>query len=343
MADGAGAGVCVAGPRRGNVEGIRKLSTSRPAIEVVGVGRTYGSGAKLLTALDDVSFTVGEGEIVALLGANGAGKTTLVKILSTLLLPTAGRVSVFGADAVDRVKQVRRQVGVVFGGDRGLYTRLSGRENLRFFGMLAGVSRAELRSRAPAMLDRVGLVDAADRRVETYSRGMRQRLHIAIGLLPRPRVLLLDEPTIGLDPAEAQRLRGTVSQLRRDGVSVLLTSHYLLDVERLADRVVMLRAGEVAADLPLDDFASFAGYAATVTVTIRHPLPELEPLLPAGVDVVARAETVEGTTLELRLPSWGGGMFGQLGSLLDRADVTDVQVRAARLEEAFTSFLARQA
>ncbi|UOX90701.1 ABC transporter ATP-binding protein [Amycolatopsis sp. FBCC-B4732] len=319
------------------------MATSGPAIEVAGAGRTYGSGANRVTALDDVSFTVAEGEIVALLGANGAGKTTLVKILATLLLPTTGRVLVFGADVVDRVKEVRRRVGVVFGGDRGLYTRLSGRENLRFFGMLAGVPRAELRTRAPAMLERVGLAEVADRRVETYSRGMRQRLHIAIGLLPRPRVLLLDEPTTGLDPTEAERLRDTVSELRHDGVSVLLTSHHLLDVERLTDRVVMLREGTVAADLPLAEFAALAGYAAAVTVTIRHPLPELEALLPAEVDVVTRSESAEGTTVELRLPSWGGGMFGRLGALLDRADVVDVQVRPARLEEAFTSFLTRRA
>ncbi len=309
-----------------------------PAIRVRGVGRSYGSGGKTVQALTDVSFDVAAGEIVALLGANGAGKTTLVKILSTLLLPTTGDVSVLGLDVVGRVKDVRRNLSVVFGGDRGLYTRLSGRENLHFFGMLAGLTRAELKERAADMLERSGLSDAADRRVETYSRGMRQRLHIAIGLLPRPRVLLLDEPTIGLDPAEAERLRAVVSALREDGVSVLLTSHYLLDVERLADRVVMLESGRLSADLPLDEFARRAGYAAVVVVRTRGRLPALDDVLPEGATVEPGPGPAGGATITVRLQTWGGSVFARLGALLERCDVVDVQVRPARMEEAFASF-----
>jgi ABC-2 type transport system ATP-binding protein len=311
-----------------------------PAITLMGVGRVFGSGPKAVTALSGVSFDVGTGEVVALLGANGAGKTTLVKILATLLLPTAGTARILGLDVVEQTRDVRRMLNVVFGGERGLYTRLSGLENARFFGMLAGVPRRVLRERVPMMLDRVGLTGAAGRRVETYSRGMRQRLHLAIGLISQPRVLLLDEPTVGLDPMEAERLRDSVAELRADGVSVLLTSHHLLDVERLADRVVMLESGRVSADLPVVEFAARAGYAAVVMVRIHGDVPDLRALLPADISVDSQLRTGDRTDLVLRLRTWDAGMFTQLGALLDHVEVVDLQVRPARLEEAFASLVA---
>jgi ABC-2 type transport system ATP-binding protein len=308
------------------------------AIEVFELGRTFGSGRSAVQALAGVSFRVEAGETVALLGVNGAGKTTLIKILSTLLLPTSGSARVLGSDVARDAKEVRRHIGVVFGGERGLYPRLSGRENLRFFGVLAGMSRAALRRRLPEMLEQVGLAEAADRRAETYSRGMKQRLHVAAALISQPRVLLLDEPTVGLDPTEADRLRDTVVELCAHGVSVLLTSHYLLDVERLASRVVMLQKGKATADLPLAEFAGRAGYAAFVAVRVRGPAPDASRLLAAGVSVDTCADTSDGVELTLRLPSWGAGVLGQLGALLEGCDVADVQVRPARLEEAFASF-----
>jgi ABC-2 type transport system ATP-binding protein len=310
-----------------------------PAIEVHRLGRVFRTGAKKVTALSDVDFAVGVGEVVALLGANGAGKTTLTKIISTLLLPTTGSARVLGEDVVKNVAAVRKTLSVVFGGDRGLYPRLSGRENIRFFGMLAGVPRSELHGRSTAMLERFGLDDVADRRVETYSKGMRQRLHIAIGLASQPRVLLLDEPTVGLDPLEADRLRDAVTELRADGVSVLLTSHYLLDVERLADRVVMMDRGRVSADLPLAEFASRAGYAAVVVVRLRGAAPDTRAL-PADASIDSCVEVGDGVELTIRLGTWGADAFAQLSALLAGAEVVDVQVRPARLEEAFASFAA---
>jgi len=313
---------------------------STSAVEVEAVGRSFPiSGGKQLQALEDVSFVVGLGEVVGLLGVNGAGKTTLTKIQATLLLPSSGTARVMGYDVVADTRGVRTSMSVILGGDRGLYNRISGRENLAFFGMLAGVSRRDLRERVPLMLDQVNLAAAADRRVETYSKGMRQRLHVAIGLLSRPQVLLLDEPTVGLDPLEADRLRDTIDELRRAGTSILLTSHLLLDVERLADRVVMLDQGRVTADLPLAKFAGLAGYAAVVTLTYRGAL-DLARSLPAGA-VVDRHETDgELSTLVLKLREWSGDLFGALGRLIDDVQIQDIDVRPARLEEAFATLSA---
>lgn len=314
------------------------------AIEIERVGRVYEQhGRAPVVALDDVTFSVAEGEVVGLLGVNGAGKTTLTRILATLLLPSNGQARVAGFDVATDANQVRRGVGVVLGGDRGLYNRVSGRENLNFFGMLAGVPRRQLQDRVTTMLKLVNLSDAADRRVETYSKGMRQRLNVAIGLIANPRVLLLDEPTVGLDPIEADRLRDTINSRRDDGVSILLTSHLLLDVERLASRVVVLNQGSVTADLPLKEFVGLAGYAAVITVRYRGPAAEFgETPLPPDATVAAHVTDGSHSILTVKLPEWTGDLFAALGRIIDRIDVEDIDVRPARLEEAFSSASTRR-
>jgi ABC-2 type transport system ATP-binding protein len=306
------------------------------AIDVDGVSRWFGRGDRRVTALSEVSFAVESGSIVALLGENGAGKTTLTKILATLLVPSAGQARLFGHDVATDPGACRRLASVVFGGERGLYEQLPGRDNLRFFGMLAGVGRRDLKQRVPQLLEQVGLNDAADRKVETYSKGMKQRLHIAIGFIARPRILLLDEPTVGLDPMEADRLRGAVSAARDDGVTILLTSHNLLDVERLASRVVLLERGVVTQDLPLAEFVAKAGHVAAVTVRGRGPMPgemTVNGISPAGPPEVGDDEWM----VRLRVQHWGPDVFGQLAELFADSDVLDVQVSEARLEEAFAN------
>src|SRR3954452_10378701 len=173
-------------------------------------------------AVRGISFEVADGELFGLLGPNGAGKTTTIKMLITLLLPTAGEARVLGFDVVHDAREVRKRIGYVFGGERGLYERLSGLDNLRYFAELYGVEPRDQKPRIAELLDMVGLTGRERERVEGYSRGMRQRLHIARGLLHDPPVVFLDEPTIGVDPVGARELRKTISSLTEAGKTVLL-------------------------------------------------------------------------------------------------------------------------
>ncbi|GGZ01338.1 hypothetical protein GCM10010300_51660 [Streptomyces olivaceoviridis] len=304
----------------------------KPAIEVAGIGRSFGRGGTEVTVLRDVTFTVAPGEIVALLGGNGAGKTTLLRILSTVLTPDRGTARIQGFEVVSQARQARGALGVSFGGDRGLYGRLNARDNLRYFGTLRELGGRGLTARIAEVLEQVHLTEVADRRVETYSKGMRQRLHLAIGLLGRPSVLMLDEPTVGLDPYEAQSLRDTVLALRGEGVAVLLTSHYLLDVERLAQRVVLLREGTVQHESELGEFISLADHVATILVRGEGPLPDLSasPL----VDIRVRHE-VDNWEAALRLREWDADVFTEIGRLFGGLTVREVRVEDMRLEEAF--------
>ncbi|MGN9775239.1 ABC transporter ATP-binding protein [Micromonospora sp. H33] len=227
---------------------------SEYAIEAVGLRRTYRSRTGWLRpqrreveAVRGVDLTVGNGELFGLLGPNGAGKTTTIKLLNTLLIPTAGTARVCGYDVVRQTREVRRRIGYVFGGDRGLYDRLSARDNLRYFAELYGVPGREQKGRIAELLELVRLTGRENERVEGYSRGMRQRLHIARGLLHRPRVLFLDEPSIGVDPVAARELRQTVADLAATGTTVLLTTHYMAEADELCGRIAVIAGGRIQA------------------------------------------------------------------------------------------------
>jgi len=223
-------------------------------IDAVDLGRTYRSTTgiirrerKTVDAVKGVSFQVERGELFGLLGPNGAGKTTTIKMLITLLLPSSGHASVLGHDVVAEARAVRRSIGYVFGGDRGLYERLSAVDNLRYFSELYGVPPREQRARIGALIELVGLTGREKERVEGFSRGMRQRLHIARGLLHDPAVLFLDEPTIGIDPVGARELRTTIATLRDQGKTILLTTHYMFEADELCDRIAVIRSGTIVA------------------------------------------------------------------------------------------------
>ena len=215
----------------------------RQAVRVEGISRSFGK----TVALARVDLDVPEGVVYGLLGPNGAGKTTMVRILTTLLQPGGGRAYVGGHDVVRQAESVRRMIGLT-GQYAALDEALSGTENLVLIARLHGMRSAEARRRAAELIGYVGLTEAANRSVRTYSGGMRRRVDLAASLIGRPRVLFLDEPTAGLDPASRVTVWEMVASTVRDGATVLLTSQYLEEVDRLASRIAVLDRGTVIAE-----------------------------------------------------------------------------------------------
>jgi ABC-2 type transport system ATP-binding protein len=198
-------------------------------------------------AVEDASFEIKSGELFGLLGPNGAGKTTTVKMLATLLIPTKGTATILGYDVVKDAHEVRKHIGFIFGGERGLYWRLSGIDNLRYFASLYGVEPEVSKKRIPFLLEMVGLKGRGNERVEGYSRGMKQRLHVARTLLHDPEILFLDEPTIGLDPVGARDFRQVIRNLQSEKKTILLTTHYMFEADSLCQRVAVIDKGTIIA------------------------------------------------------------------------------------------------
>ena len=214
-----------------------------PAIEVERLAKRFGE----VVALDGIDFEVPVAGILGLLGPNGAGKTTTVRILTTILRPDAGRATVLGHDVATAPQAVRNSIGLA-GQFAAVDEILTGRENLVMIGQLAHLAKAPARERAGILLDRFGLTDAADRSVRTYSGGMRRRLDLAAALVHRPRVLFLDEPTTGLDPRSRIDLWDVIGELVAEGTTILLTTQYLEEADRLAHNIVVVDGGRVIAD-----------------------------------------------------------------------------------------------
>lgn len=217
---------------------LRKVYVTK---EKQGIFRTL---KKEVVAVESLDLEIRPGEIVGLLGINGAGKTTTIKMLSTLLMPTAGSIVINGIDALKEPMKVKRMVNMIAGGERMLYWRLTARENLSYFGSLYGLSGKALNERISSLLKEVDLEEAANTPVERYSKGMKQRLQIARGLINDPSYLFLDEPTLGLDAPIAKHLRERIRDLAvQEGKGILLTSHYLSEVEALCERVYIIDKG----------------------------------------------------------------------------------------------------
>jgi ABC-2 type transport system ATP-binding protein len=202
---------------------------------------------KEVVAVDGISFDVRDGELFGLLGPNGAGKTTTVKMLTTLLIPTGGSATILGHDVVEEASAIRPLIGFIFGGERGLYWRLSAKDNLRYFADLYHVDPDVAKRRIPELLELMGLTGREDEKVEGYSRGMRQRLHVARCLLHDPQILFLDEPTMGLDPVGARELRQVIRNLVTQEKTVFLTTHYMFEADALCERVAVIDQGKIVA------------------------------------------------------------------------------------------------
>jgi ABC-2 type transport system ATP-binding protein len=264
-----------------------------PVVEVEELARSYRTSTGVVRrrvveveAVRGVSFEIAKGELFGLLGPNGAGKTTTIKMLITLLLPTSGTARVLGFDVAREAREVRKRIGYVFGGDRGLYERLSGLDNLRYFAELYGVEPRLQKHRIQQLLELVGLAGRERERVEGYSRGMRQRLHIARGLLHDPEVVFLDEPTIGVDPVGARELRRTISSLTESGKTVLLTTHYMFEADALCDRIAVIAHGRIVAEGTPQALKAGVGEGTVVEVEVY------------GIEdvVVERVRALEGVT-----------------------------------------------
>jgi ABC-type multidrug transport system ATPase subunit len=234
------------------------MSDVTPAIEVRAVHKAFGQ----VQALDGVDLTVTTGTLTALLGPNGAGKTTLVRIIATLARADDGQVRVFGYDTAKQAAQVRARIGLT-GQYAGLDDALSGQDNLILIGRLAGLGRGAVRRRAAELVTALGLDDAIHRMVRTYSGGMRRRLDLAASLMHRPDLLVLDEPTTGLDPASRQQLWAILTELKAAGTTMLLTTQYLEEADRFADILHVLDHGKIIASGTPEQLKERAGGAGT--------------------------------------------------------------------------------
>jgi len=230
------------------IERLRKVFTKKKGgflRQLLG-GARRGDGEEI-TAVDSIDFSVDRGEIFGLLGPNGAGKTTTIKLISTLLRPTSGRVLVHGLDVDRHSQRVLSLMGTVLSGERCIYWKLTGRENLEYFGALYGLRGPGLRNKIDRLLERFQLSDRADETVEKYSTGMKRRIALARALLHDPQLLILDEPTAGLDPQGARNLRELILELQAEGRTVLLTTHYMEEADHLSDRVAIIDHGRIIA------------------------------------------------------------------------------------------------
>jgi len=244
--------------------GRRATISLAPMLEIRHLRKAFGS----LVAVDDVSFSVERGRLVGLLGPNGAGKTTTVSMIAGLVTPDKGDVLIGGARLAGDTDPKKRQIGLV-PQDLALYDELTARANLRFFGALYGLSGAALDRAIASALDLVGLADRVNDRVSTYSGGMKRRLNLAAGLLHDPDILLLDEPTVGVDPQSRNAIFDNLELLKSRGKALLYTTHYMEEVERLADRIVVIDHGRVIADDTLAGLQSRVAVAGGGRATLE--------------------------------------------------------------------------
>jgi ABC-2 type transport system ATP-binding protein len=306
------------------------------AIAVDGLRKRYGD----VQALDGVSFRVSEGEVFGLLGPNGAGKSTTVRVLVTLTRADEGTATVNGKDVVEDTNAVRRAIGYV-PQDSGVDQFGTGRENLTLQGRVQGMSGADLRSRVAELLELVGISDAADRIVKNYSGGMRRRLDIALGLVHRPRVLFLDEPTTGLDPEARVAMWEEVTRLAQaEALTILLTTHYLEEADQLAHRLAIVSQGKIVVEgTPAQLKAGLSGDA--VHVELNDDTVEEAQRVLAGVG--ARPEqVVDGRTIVSRVENGGRALPGIMSALEAAGiEVASVSLSRPSLDDVYLHFTGR--
>jgi len=303
----------------------------RAAVVVESLRKSYGT----VRALDGIDFSVPKGTVLGLLGPNGAGKTTAVKILTTLLLPDGGRATVAGFDVVADAVPLRSVIGLA-GQNAAVDENLSGRENLELVGRLYHLPRADARARAAELLEQFDIADAADRLAKTYSGGMRRRLDLGASLVARPQVLFLDEPTTGLDPRGRLDLWEMIEQLVADGTTIVLTTQYLEEAERLANEIVVIDCGRVIATGTADELKSKVG-GDVLEVTLARKT-DVKKALTALRTLAAGHPKVDSAAAHITVPVQGGAsVLVEAVRKLDRARVkiADLALRRPTLDDVF--------
>ncbi len=315
------------------------MADGRDAVEIEGLRKSFGE----VVALDGLDLQIESGTVFGLLGPNGAGKTTLVRIMATLLEPDAGRVSVLGHDVVGEPLAVRRRIALA-GQFAAVDAELTGRENIEMIGRLYRLSRDEARERATEALERFRLLDAAHRRAGTYSGGMRRRLDLAAGLIGRPPLILLDEPTTGLDPRSRQELWSVIDELRGEGTTVLLTTQYLDEADRLAQHIAVVDHGRIAAQGTAAELkATIGGRVLSIRLVDPADIPDATAELAAMP--TAERPHVDAAAGELRLAVEDPRASAEALRRLDarRLSVSSIELQQPSLDDVFLTLTGRPA
>ena len=309
------------------------MTDTDKSVVVDGIRKSFGD----VQALRGVSFEVGRGEVIGLLGPNGAGKTTTVDILSTLTRPDAGRAVIAGHDVVTDPAGVRRAL-MLTGQHAALDDLLTGRENLLMFGRLQGLKKKVAKQRAQELLEQFDLVQAADRPVGTYSGGMKRRIDIACGLVVRPEVVFLDEPTTGLDPRSRQAIWDLVSRFKDAGIATLLTTQYLEEADSLSDRIIVIDHGTVVAEGTADELKERTGgtYCEIVPRDLNDLPAIVEALGPLLPEQNKAALTATSDRVAMPAPRGANTLLEVLGRL-ESADIelADIALRRPSLDDVF--------
>lgn len=295
---------------------------------------------KNVSAVKEINFELREGEILGFLGPNGAGKSTTISMISTLLKPTEGDILLEGASTVNNPSPLRKVLGVV-PQDIALYPDLTGYENLVFFGKIHGLKKVELTRRVAEILETIGLTDRAHEKLGTYSGGMKRRINIGAALLHKPRILIMDEPTVGIDPQSRNHILNTVKELNTKGMTILYTSHYMEEVELLCDRIYIMDHGAIIASGTKQQLKELISEANTITLTVDIAMESFTEALKSHSKI--KAVLCEDKTYTIALENYDSSILKAIASIGEenQTKIESIQLKSPSLEDVFLQLTGR--